>query len=974
MGEGKALIESQARELIIQHLVEKSPYLKGSCYPGVVGKVAQFVVQVKQNNLSADELTDRILTVQQNKLLGEKDNFLLGILNDYQEFLDKKAAIDQEDTTGWLSESLKNKKSGLLDYLSGYQTVILDGFYYLSPAQQELVRSLINFFPQTIVTLHTKSLKKLNHDSDSAILEKYVSFIHQIYSSVGGKVEQGPSSGGRSAIFFDDPDNRVEEVRKIARAIKAILLEKREISPDRIGVVFPSLEIYAPLIHEIFPQYGIPYQLPHKLSRSPLAHAFKKMLDLRCNGFLLEDLEEFFSYGFIAPRFTQEGRVEFFSLLDLEQPLEAGFDFAALVGLCRKANISGGDDFLHDWWEPIQKYLESKDSRESAGTKTGSHRAKIGNTLFYLNQLHSFLWKLPDTLTPQRFQDIILELADLMQIPQNLLLPLEQPDHRNLEAIKHDIAAFNRIRDVSAEIVNHLRFLDRKEYPLSMLGKIFLRYLARSTFFPPTQGKNIAILNLSETIGLSFDTVFMGGLVEGELPLPGERDIFYPTGGGKIYRWLDRTKESKYLFYGLLNNSHGPIYFFSPQASDERVLFPSSLIDPDWRRRQDSENIYSRQELLENIALTRDQPQKSLELKNILQQVDPGTSAQINRVLQIEQMRSSSEVSPFEGVLADPDNLIRLKERYTFTADNSCHYSVSQLEEYARCPMQYFFDRILELKPLPPVQEEIEADERGKLVHQILEEYYRGVSKEELSDQDTLRQRLILMANHVFDRWAPPFHNAFWEGEKRKLFSGLDSGEKPGILLRFWLNEQEQLKISYPYLVEFSFGEEKDYFCIDELRLVGRIDRIDRLWESDSFLFFDYKTGKIPDLEDINKGLSFQIPVYLMALADYFDQQDSVKLTTGVGGYYAVSDREVKLKTFYGSASVEHLVKSRRNSFFNNSELQEELHSIRIRIHQIDRSIKEGKFPLPQIDPADVPCKWCDFKKICRWEGTTATG
>lgn len=969
MGGGHAVIED--REIIIQHLVESSAYLKGSHYPGIIAKIAQFVGQVKRNSLSAEKLSARMRSFNRrqtgNNRLSQKDKFLLEILENYQNFLDDKTAIDRDDTVLWLRDLIIREKRGLMDYLGGYKTLILDGFYYLAPSEEALVGDLIQNFPQTIISIHANPPGISNCEANCSISDG--SFLDKIRKNHSYEVEEETAPPtDPPTVFYDNPTNRVEEVRALARGIKATLLKNPDIPTYRLGVVFPSPDIYAPLVHEIFPQYGIACQLGIKLSRSPITYAYKKMLDLRCDGFLLDDLEKFFSCRFITPLFSQEGRAEFIRALDIEQLGGPEFDFPRFADFCRVANISGGGDFVKDWLEPLRKYLKARPGKTDS--ESALNRSVVGNSLFYLKQFHAYIWRLPNSLTPADFQDIILDLTRLMQIPRNLLCLQENQD-RSIRQTRN-LAAFNRIREILGQMTSQLQFLaqPKPQYPLSTLRKLFLRFMARSEVYLNKHENNISVMGLSETGGLCFDELFMGGLVEGELPQARESNIFYRDGSGKFFDQPDRSEESKYLYQGLLDNCSGPIHLFAPKASNDKILFPSSLIDANWPHPEKSEDIYSHSELMERIALTRDSPSKCRELQDILQKTDPQALEHSLLAQKIENMRAAPEPSHYQGTLQDPENLVRLKERFTYSEENPCHYSVSQLEEYARCPMQYFMDRILTLKPVPEITEEMEADERGKLVHKILEKYYRGITDDELADQDALFQRLRRIANRVFDKWAPPYHNAFWEVERKKLLSGMDGEDRPGILLRFWWNEKEQLQYSHPVDVEFSFGEENDYFCVGDIRLVGRVDRVDHLYETGSYLFFDYKTGKIPDLEDIAKGLSFQLPVYLMALADHYKKEGS-HLATGAGGYYAVGEKEVKIKAFYGSTSMENYLYSntKKSRFYNDSDLNDEFHTIRDRIRTIDQDIKDGKFPLPQQDPKDIQCKWCDYKKICRYSG-----
>ena len=52
-------------------------------------------------------------------------------------------------------------------------------------------------------------------------------------------------------------------------------------------------------------------------------------------------------------------------------------------------------------------------------------------------------------------------------------------------------------------------------------------------------------------------------------------------------------------------------------------------------------------------------------------------------------------------------------------------YSASQLEEYAKCPFQYFLKRILQLETIEEPNEELESFELGSIIHSILYEFYK---------------------------------------------------------------------------------------------------------------------------------------------------------------------------------------------------------------------------------------------------------
>ena len=77
------------------------------------------------------------------------------------------------------------------------------------------------------------------------------------------------------------PGDRVKEVEAVAEVIKGRMLDRCSSSQHRICLSYYNLDLYASLIHEIFPIYGIPYNLDEAtpLSTSPFAVSLFSLLD-----------------------------------------------------------------------------------------------------------------------------------------------------------------------------------------------------------------------------------------------------------------------------------------------------------------------------------------------------------------------------------------------------------------------------------------------------------------------------------------------------------------------------------------------------------------------------------------------------------------------------------------------------------------------------------------------------------------------
>ena len=125
-----------------------------------------------------------------------------------------------------------------------------------------------------------------------------------------------------------------------------------------------------------------------------------------------------------------------------------------------------------------------------------------------------------------------------------------------------------------------------------------------------------------------------------------------------------------------------------------------------------------------------------------------------------------------------------------------------------------------------------------------------------------------------------------------------DNRRMPGILRSFLEYEAQSADRLVPNYVEFRFGKQgaAPALNLGEVQIEGRVDRIDLSIDSKLFVVYDYKFGAVPAGSLIRQGLSFQLPVYLLAIADFLKDKGC---KIGAAGYYQLkSTHEVK-KTGY---------------------------------------------------------------------------
>jgi ATP-dependent helicase/DNAse subunit B len=128
-----------------------------------------------------------------------------------------------------------------------------------------------------------------------------------------------------------------------------------------------------------------------------------------------------------------------------------------------------------------------------------------------------------------------------------------------------------------------------------------------------------------------------------------------------------------------------------------------------------------------------------------------------------------------------------------------------------------------------------------------------------------------------------------------------------------------------------------------EIRLQGRIDRID--WDEGRtrFRVIDYKTGKVRDKTAFDKGKALQLPVYLHAAARLL----SIDPLAGEARYFYVSSR---------------------GGFRHRSVSGEELRDRAGEFEQVLATIADG-VDAGMFAPNPAKGKWncthCDYKDVC---------
>ncbi len=615
-------------------------------------------------------------------------------------------------------------------------------------------------------------------------------------------------------------------------------------------------------------------------------------------------------------------------------------------------------------------------------------------------------------LSPEDFRESFDRLMESLKVHQQILKGSWESKTR---VAAHKMNAYREFRRLIDELVGFLIMESEAEARYSLGHYIsWLRLMTSESTYqwgnPNDDG--VCILPLNQTKDLSFDTVILGGLVDGEFPAVFRSDTFLPPSQRDTE--ADRLREDRFLFYQALTLYREQLYLLSPQHDGDVELVRSAFIDELQRIAEinpltaDDRTLFSTENFLKNYGahVWEHSEAERLEEPTISSTMLP-TLPLIEHNVRVEKSRTvTHDEREYEGCLrpklSEPSYRALEQQREK-------PFSVTELETYGECPFRYLSGEVLELKPIDDEETSLVGKEKGSLVHQILFKFYDcrrnapPMSGCENADFDEAVTDLQRIARDHLDAEEAQRHlnradKLFWDIEVERLIGGYG---RTGILPAFLEQERERDLEVQPHHFEVRFGlknkKHTDPFLgseepitVGEISLSGKIDRIEL--GNGLFVIGDYKTGRTtPKLNDILEGRSLQLPLYVAVVEQLLRQQSAATQgceedpeSVGVGGVYYVLQEESTVELGIGRKEYNGRafdVSSRSGQLLSNAEPQtddtesdseasfDEFRSVIDKsiddANEYVRSITKGDFQLTSHDKAKV-CRYCSFKRICR--------
>ncbi len=505
-------------------------------------------------------------------------------------------------------------------------------------------------------------------------------------------------------------------------------------------------------------------------------------------------------------------------------------------------------------------------------------------------------------------------------------------------------------------------------------------------------GEGIMLGPVQAVAGLAFERVYLVGMTEGAFPSPPPVDPFFTgatNGEDPLQRRARQRRDERRAFLTALAAADGGVATLSlPDAAGDRAAFPSrwllevaaarlgrsSLDASGFKALKEADCPWLRVVSSARAGVVGAAPPADLEDRR-LQQAATWTAAglplhlhplarrtdlPVGSGLATASARRSRHLTQFDGNLGRP---AATAARIARVFDGSAALSASRLETWAQCPFRYFLGYVLRVTATEAPEERwsISPRDRGSLVHDVLHDFFgqlagvgRPAPREQYTPDDyRLLEQITGRHFQLAEQRGLVGHPVVWEVSREGILADLHS---------FLREDQRWRAVSgfQPRFFEqaFGFDEPGSWPAVEiqvagtDLRLRGRIDRVDLDPAGTRGYVFDYKTGRAEEVkgaegDPLLAGKRMQVALYVQAVRRQLGERASVG-----GAYWFITSRsEFEQQPLVG----------------DDAETERRLAVV---AEKIAGGIQAGCFPQVPGEEDEFyrtfeNCKYCDYQRIC---------
>ena len=343
---------------------------------------------------------------------------------------------------------------------------------------------------------------------------------------------------------------------------------------------------------------------------------------------------------------------------------------------------------------------------------------------------------------------------------------------------------------VQRSLMKDIEFEERRSYFTLVKKSLMAAY----TPFVGTPLRGVQVLGFLETRNIPFERVFFLDVNEGVVPNATREEFFLPfkaRQGLGLPTYQDRERLMAYTFETLIRG-----------AKEVHLLYV-----------ENDERVRSR--WIERLLWERQKREGRRDEGKDVRAVQYRVSLQTQAPRPIEKS----------------EEMIEFLRAYS--------YSATSLDTYLRCPLQFYYQYVLGLRERKAISEEIEREEVGLFVHQVLHDYFRNKIGRILSEKEMSLRELEQTLRSRFEKSYGPSPT----GEAYLLRRQIERHLKD--FIRGY--QIPKIKMAPTEIIGL---EQKIEVVKDSFRFGVRLDRIEK--RGDRTVILDYKTSANPKPLTIN--------------------------------------------------------------------------------------------------------------------------
>lgn len=487
----------------------------------------------------------------------------------------------------------------------------------------------------------------------------------------------------------------------------------------------------------------------------------------------------------------------------------------------------------------------------------------------------------------------------------------------SLQKIKDESYFVKNQISVAGKVLNKVESLIKKYDSVEILDlqMLILQIGREMSIAMKGEADGLQVMGLLETRNLDFDVVNMLSVNEGVIPKNKNSNSLIPYDVRKYYNLPTYNQQQAvyaYHFYRLLHNAKKINLFYNSLSDSSGLGEPSRFI-------------------------------RQIEYELVKK----------NPKVQLQHFQYKSPIINLKSNIISVDKDDTMLKKIT-------KLSPTSISTYLRCSLQYYWKYIMNIN-CDEVNEEIQMNVIGSIIHNTLDELYRNFGNEIVTESKFLEVR-----NQYLDKCYQNAlrNNNFRNGLPKTGFNSIIASVIDTMISRFLDNEHNVVKENS---LRILCTEKELSFHLNNVELHGFADRIDLL--NDKLRVIDYKTGSVnpydvsisanaKQLQDMHDK-SIQLIMYKYLFIKMLNSN-----TLGLDEALIAHIEEENIVP--GIIALQKMSNGVFELKVNNADLANDFEAqCDIMFEQLISDIFDKNNPFTQTDDTKV-CGYCSFRNICK--------